>query len=672
MNKWIIRTPDADAVASLTKKSDLTKLTAEVLVSRGYDTIEKAGEFLADNELSSPFLMRDMKEAADCINSAVEDGKVICIFGDYDCDGITSTVMLYSYLSCLGADVCYYIPERSEGYGMNESAVRKLADDGIELIITVDNGISAIKEAELIAELGMELIITDHHRPSDVLPKALAIVDPYRSDCTSPFKNLCGAGVALKLIAALDGGDYDAALEQFSDLAAIGTIGDIVKLTGENRTIVETGIRYLANTENYGLSALIEQVKLNPERITSTDLAFRLIPKINATGRIGSPKTAVELLLSEDYDEAMGLAEELIALNDKRKASEVEIVKQIDEYIRQNPLILNERALIFAGEGWHHGVIGLVSTRLTERYGKPSFVISIEDGEGRGSARSVGDFSIFDALTYCKELFTKFGGHTGAGGFSLDAENIPMFREMLKQFSHEKYPVMPRATLTAEKVLTKEDISVEAIRGLDVLEPFGEGNPSPSFALLGATVIDISPLKEGKHTRFTLNYLGMQLYINLYGVGPENAPFSKGDKADFIVSLQINEFGGNVKPDLRLIDCRKSGVFQAKYFNAKDAYERYILGEGVDSALKARVVPTRDELAKIYTSIPENEKKTDRLFFEVMSDDINYFKLKIAIDAFEELGLIKNDRCHDTVSRLPAVKKVNLNNSEVLQKIKAL
>lgn len=672
MKKWVISKPDPEKAANINKKSDLSLLASEILVSRGYDSLEKASDFLSSNGLSSPFLLKDMEEAVDIINSAVDEEKTICIYGDYDCDGIASTVMLYQYLSCIGADVYYYIPERDMGYGLNEKIVRELCDDGVNLIITVDNGISAVNEASLIRELGMSLVITDHHQPSDILPEADAIVDPHRSDCTSPFKNLCGAGVVLKLIAAMDGGDYETVLEQFGDLAAIATIADVMKLEGENRYIVSTGLRYLANTENYGIQALMDKISLSPDRITATNIAFSLAPKINAAGRFASPKIAVELLLSEDPDEAERLAEELIGYNNARKDIEDEILRDINVSINSDPSVLNERVLVFAGKNWNHGVIGIVSAKITDRYGKPCIIISIEEDEARGSARSVGDFHIHGMLEHCSDVLTKYGGHIGAGGFSLMTADIDKFRKLVAEYARINHPNMPKQEIIADKILGKGDLSVDAIKSLSVLEPFGEGNPSPVFAILGAKVTNVIPLSEGKHSKAVVNHLGTSLQILMFNRTPESLPFKVNDEVNFLVSASVTLYGNSERVSIRMIDCFRRGIIQQKYFNASDAYEKYMLGEGVDEILIPHIKPDRNDMVSVYTAVSEKPRTFDDIYSETASDSINYFKFRIALDSFAELGLIGINHSDRTACRLPVTKKADLESSEILKKIRAL
>ena len=409
MRKWTVNIPDKNTVSKLTFGCGVTTLTAAVLAQRGFSSPESVAEKMNVGELSDPFLIKDMQEAADVINSAIDNEERICIYGDYDCDGIMSTVILYSYLLEAGADVTYYIPDRSEGYGLNMSAVDKIAEDGVKLIVTVDNGISAIDEAEHIYELGMKLVVTDHHQQGDQLPRAEAVVDPHRRDCFSTFKFMCGAGIALKLIAALDGGDYTMALEQFGDLAAIATVADIVSLTGENRFLVTYGTELINNTDRPALIALKEVAGLSDKTVDSQSIGFGLAPRINASGRFGSPRTAAELFLCDDYESALPIAQELDRLNNERKNAEKDIIDNIYSMIYADPSIVRKRTIFMCGKNWHHGVIGIVAARIMEQFGKPVFIASECDGEIRGSARSFGEFSIFESLNYASDSLVKFG-----------------------------------------------------------------------------------------------------------------------------------------------------------------------------------------------------------------------------------------------------------------------
>lgn len=679
MKKWIIGKPDAQAVSNLRDKGGLTELCASVLVSRGIDTLEKAAVFFNSDKdknkgmpLSDPFLIKDMPEAAERISRAIDNGELICIYGDYDCDGITSTAMLYSYIDCLGGNVIYHINMRDDGYGLCESAIRSLAEKNVRLIVTVDNGISAINEARLAAELGMELVITDHHQPGDILPQAVAVVDPHRSDCPSPYKNLCGCGVALKLIAALDGGDYSSVLEQFSDLAAIATIADIVPLDGENREIVIQGLHYIENTENVGLRALLDCAGCKSP-INSTTAAFSLVPRINASGRFGSAADAVKLLICDDYDDALVMAQALDRLNTERKNEEKLINAAIEEKINADPSVLFDSVIVIDGENWHHGVIGIVAARLVERFCKPAFVISSDGKEARGSARSVEGFSIYEALSDCSELLTKFGGHTGAGGFSLEPSNISKFRRQLNDCAEKKYAPVPVYSIFADKIISPEELKTELIASLSSLEPYGEGNRTPIFLMHNVRLLEALPLSNGNHTKLRLTYGNTGIYGLMFGQKTEEFPYSPGDMLDMLVTAEINNFRGQTSVVVRISDLRPCGIKQVKFFNAKAAYEKFKRSGEADKALIPHIVPTRDELGVIFRKLtPNKQVSCDRIFAALGTETINYCKFRLGLDIFEELGLAMLDRFNDTAGAILNAPKADLGSSEILSRLKAL
>ncbi len=667
MKRWIIKKPDVEIAKIIEQSSNLNILCSEILVSRGISNIGEASDLLRPCMPENPYIMKDMKEAVEIINDAVDNGKKVCVFGDYDCDGVISTVMLYSYLQYIGIDAFYYIPERDEGYGMNESAIRIIKNKGAEVIITVDNGISAIKEAELISELGMELLITDHHQPGEILPKAKAIVNPHRKDCPSSFKELCGAGVVLKLICAVEGGDYEFVMEQFGDIAAIATIADIVKINRENRYIVQCGLEYLANTERLGLSALMNKCNMTAEKIDSVSVSFNLAPRINAVGRYGSPRAAVSLLMCEDEEEALRLADELDSLNTSRKEAENKIVSEIVEYINKNPETLNKRVLVFSGENWHHGIIGIASIRITEHFGKPCFIITREsNGMSRGSARSFDDFSIFKCLDYCSELLDKFGGHMGAGGFSLKTENIEKFDEMIQKYAFEYHEKMPVYSVVVDKFIRPEEITIENIRSIKMLEPFGEGNDEPLFLINGATVENVIPLSNGLHTKILLNYGGVDLEALIFRVSPEDTGIRNGEKWNFIVTLSINSFRGKNTVSALVKDYRKCGIKQEKYIYSEELYGQYARNELDNVKL---LCPKREELTLVYKYLGNVVQTINNLYMNLEPQGIDYCKLRICIDIFKELGLIKFDLFSNKIQRIPVNVKVNLDNSEILRRL---
>lgn len=673
MFKWRIGKPDAEKVDYFLKKTDLNRLVLEILSARGIDDEDSIVNFFTEQELEDPFAIKDMDKAVETIEKAVDAYELICVYGDYDCDGITSTSILFNYLESMGANVMYYIPEREAGYGMNIAAIEELADKDVKLIVTVDNGISSVEEAKRCRELGIKLVVTDHHQVGETLPDAEAIVDPHRPDCPSSFKDLCGAGVALKLCAALDGGSYDAVLEQYSDLCSIGTVADIVPLKGENRTLVRSGFRYLPNTENAGLGILLDKLKIDRKKIVSDHIGFRIGPVINASGRFGSPLTAVKAILSEDSEDAESYVDTMIALNTQRKKCEQDIMKDIEDYIRDNPNVLDHRVIVLAGKGWHHGVIGIVASKILDRYSKPAIIISIEDGGmARGSARSVKGLNIHSCLTYCAELLTKFGGHECAGGFSLKEEDIEKFRAKVYEFvSGIEKPAVK--TLYADKVLMPADIDVEMVKGLSVLEPIGEGNPKPLFAILGARVTDIIGLKDNAHAKVAFSYGRTNAYALMFGQDPTKLCFGKGDLIDMMVELDINVFNDRESVSVKVVDHRLSGVKQERYFAAKDTYEKIINGEEVPVSFIKKVIPERAELVGVYKYLNSvREISLDALFMRLSSDSMNYCKLRIITDIFRDKELISYDGATMMINILPAHKKVELEESDTLVKLRKM
>lgn len=666
MKKWKVNKPDQALVSEFMRKCDLNKLTLEVMCSRGYSDFKSIADFFNEDSLDDPFIIKDMQAAVDTITEAVDSYDLICVYGDYDCDGVTATSILYNYLFNIGSNVMYHIPERSEGYGMSIDAVEKLYEKGVKLIVTVDNGISAIAEAEKIAELGMKLVVTDHHQPSEKLPKAKAIVNPHRQDCPSLFKDLCGAGIALKLCAAMDEGNYDMVMEQYADICSIGTVADIVPLKGENRTIVRNGLMYLKNTENPGLGYLMEKAKVNRERLNSTAVAFQIAPRINAAGRFGSPVTAVKAILSEDDDTALDYVDTLMTLNNQRKETEAEIMAEIFKYIDENPEILNERVLVLAGKGWHHGVIGIVSSKILDCYGKPNILISIDNGIGRGSARSINGFNIFKCFTYAKEYLEQFGGHECAGGLTIEESKIADFTAKVLEYANS-FEQMPAVELVADKILMPEDLTIENIKKLSVLEPFGAGNPEPLFAMAGARVDRIIGLSQGKHSKLEVTYGRVKVQVLIFSQRPVNLPFAVGDFIDLMVNIDINFFAGTESLAIKAVDYRIRGINQDKYFAAKDCYEKYMRNEVLPPAFLRKINPVREELVKIYKYIKSvGEVSVDRLYMKMLSPSMNYCKLRLCIDVFADLGLVKFVPSLQKVKILPVNKKVDLDSSTIL------
>lgn len=670
MKKWLCSPAPAGVNNEIT--AQFGELLGGVMLSRGITTLDRAREFFGCSSLSDPLLMKDMESTVDVIRQALDEGKKITVYGDYDCDGVTSTAMLYGYLDAMGAEVEYYIPDRSEGYGMNIPALEKILDQGTELIITVDNGVSAVEEAEYIRQRGAQLVITDHHQPPQELPVCEACVNPHRQDDNSPFKELCGAGVVLKLLCALEE-DEEFVMEQYAELAAVGTIGDVMPLVGENRYIVRRGIEDIRASQNIGIDRLLRTAGVSPESVDATTVAFSICPRINAAGRIAAADKAVQLLMADSPEQAGLLSEELNLMNENRRAEEARIMEDVSRQLESDPSILRERVLVVSGEGWHHGVIGIVAARLLEKYGKPVLMISVENGEARGSARGIDGFSIYKLLDRCSRVLTKFGGHPKAGGFSLPADRVEDFRQMVYAFCRECYPKMPEYTVSADMEITGDRLTEEALNSLSQLEPCGEGNQRPVFLLRNCTVESKRALKDGRYTSFELRSGGVKLKALCFGI-----PFAKfhpeqGSMVDIIAAAELNEFRGVKSVTLKVQEIRPSGFREDRFFAAQRTYEEISRGEGCDSLLAPRVIPDRNALMAVYDLL---RKYGGAMSAEELciygGSDLNYCMLRIALDTFASAGMAEQSADADTVRLIPVTHKTDLMASGFLADLRRM
>lgn len=678
MKKWSVKQTDPAVSEKLSREVGENRFISDILVGRGIVSREDLEEFINRTELSDPFEIADMDKAVEAIQTALENGDKITVYGDYDCDGVTSTVILYQYLQTVGGEVSWYIPTREEGYGLNIEAIDKIAAGGTKLIVTVDNGISAHKEAEYIAEKGMTLIITDHHQVPETLPGAYAVINPHRADDMCSCKNLAGCGVALKLVMALEG-DCETVFGMYGDLAAIGTVGDIVPLTGENRVIVRRGIENLTQddeiySDNAGLMALLKAAKMDEYELNSTALAFGVCPRINAAGRYNDPKHAVDLFLCEDYGLAKTKAEYLNELNALRQKTELDILSQAEKQIAENPTLLNRRVLVVAGDNWNHGIIGIVSARLLQKYGKPNLVITVEGEKARGSARSVEGFSLYKLLDSCSDLLTKFGGHTKAAGFSIDADKIEEFRSRIYRYTEENYPSMPADVICADAEIKPADLTVQNVERLKYLEPFGEANSVPLFYMKGCTLKTTRALKNGKYVSVTVDFGGREYKGVCFSKTFADFWYSAGSKIDMMVNLEINDYEATKQQypvNLKIKEVRLSDFNQDKFFAAKNTYERMMCGEKVDPRLMKRIVPEKPVMKQVYDILRKNTvlSVAAEIAFE---NGINYCMLRVVLDVLEEFGLVRVDVVHNKVEIIPTSNKADLSKSEYLKKLRVL
>lgn len=673
LRKWEVRPLDKERAAAFAQTYGVPFFLAMLMNIRGLDDAAHLREFLGEGEpLSDPFLLKDMDKAAARITRAVDNMEKIAVYGDYDADGVTSTAMLYSYLETRGADVIFYIPQREgEGYGMNIGAVEYLKEQGVSLIVTVDNGISSVQEVARANELGIDVVVTDHHRPQEILPDAVAVVDAYRPDDTSPYKHFSGVGIAFKLLMALEdgAGDVEDLLEAYSDLAAIGTIGDIVPLTGENRTLIRAGLERLSQSDRPGVQALLENAGIAGKALTSTNVAFTLVPRINATGRMGAPERAVRLLISGYEEEAEVLSEEICADNEERRRVEAEIAEAAFADIEAKGY-MKDRVVVVDGENWHHGVIGIVASRVTERCGKPCMIISRGETEAKGSGRSIEGFSLFEAICACGDLLIKFGGHPMAAGITLKPENIEAFRKRINQYAAEHFPQMPTQTVTLDCKLNPAALSVSMAQSLTQLEPFGNGNPQPVFGLFNMELSNVTPVGGGGHLRLTLEKNGAVITAMRFNTKPEELPYHIGDKIDLAVQLEAREFRG--QPSLTVIvrDMKFAAFNTEKNIASLASFEKWRRGEVLSAEDKNRLYPDRACLAAIYRALRTvNGKETDQVrFVSQFGKDMTLGLFKTALLVFEERGLVHSEIADDTFTAtlIETSGKTDITRSPVL------
>lgn len=673
LRKWEVRPLDKERAAAFAQTYGVPFFLAMLMNIRGLDDAAHLREFLGEGEpLSDPFFLKDMDKAAARITRAVDNMEKIAVYGDYDADGVTSTAMLYSYLETRGADVIFYIPQREgEGYGMNIGAVEYLKEQGVSLIVTVDNGISSVQEVARANELGIDVVVTDHHRPQEILPDAVAVVDAYRPDDTSPYKHFSGVGIAFKLLMALEdgAGDVEDLLEAYSDLAAIGTIGDIVPLTGENRTLIRAGLEHLSQSDRPGVQALLENAGIAGKALTSTNVAFTLVPRINATGRMGAPERAVRLLISGYEEEAEVLSEEICADNEERRRVEAEIAEAAFADIEAKGY-MKDRVVVVDGENWHHGVIGIVASRVTERCGKPCMIISRGETEAKGSGRSIEGFSLFEAICACGDLLIKFGGHPMAAGITLKPENIEAFRKRINQYAAEHFPQMPTQTVTLDCKLNPAALSVSMAQSLTQLEPFGNGNPQPVFGLFNMELSNVTPVGGGGHLRLTLEKNGAVITAMRFNTKPEELPYHIGDKIDLAVQLEAREFRG--QPSLTVIvrDMKFAAFNTEKNIASLASFEKWQRGEVLSAEDKNRLYPDRACLAAIYRALRTvNGKETDQVrFVSQFGKDMTLGLFKTALLVFEERGLVHSEIADDTFTAtlIETSGKTDITRSPVL------
>ena len=678
--KWRIAEPHPEAAARLTA-AGYPCLVSAVLASRGIATAEEAAAFLEHEQrlTYSPFLMADMDKAVERVQRALADHERIAVFGDYDVDGITATCILVDYLQSRGADVLHYIPRRIEdGYGLSVDAIEGLYRKGTRLLITVDCGITGVEEVDFANSLGMDVVVTDHHECKETLPRAVAVVDPHRPDCSYPFKHLAGCGVALKLALALGGPDREEALfSRYCTLAAIGTVADVMQMSGENRTIVSRGLAAIEHSDFIGLHALLKEAGLAGREITSVQIGFVLAPRINAAGRMGAADKAAELLLCTDPAEAERMARELCALNRERQNVEQTIYSQAEEMIARLP-DRDRSALVLESSRWHQGVVGIVASRLSEKYSRPSFMIHLNGDTGTGSCRRWGGFNLFAALEDCKDLLLGFGGHELAAGFTIEEANIPAFRERMNDYARSfQGGAAPVSVLDVDVAITHPSaVTLEELEALSALEPYGSGNARPVFCLLGATLLRTQNVGQNRHLKLRLGKGSAQFDGIFFSTVAEDCGCRPGDRVDAAFYLQVNEFRGSRTVQLQMVDLRPSLRPSGREQESLALAEQCAARPPISARDARRLLPTREQFAAAWRflerTVPEGGLTTGYLpLLRTLAAELGkaepFPRAALCLAVFAERGLLTLERQGDDVTlHLHRGRKVVLGQSPYL------
>ena len=673
------------AKAAALEAAGLPPLAALTLCARGLDTPEKAAAFLNSGQgrLHDPFLMKDMDKATARLALALARGERVAVYGDYDVDGITATCLLTEFIRREGGEAVPYIPDRlEEGYGLNTDALDALCAGGVSLVVTVDCGITALEEARHAQALGMDLIITDHHECKEELPAALAVVDPHRPDCPYPFKSLAGVGVALKLALALAGpGREEELLARYGDLTAVGTVADVMRLTGENRTIVGRGLEQLRHTARPGLKALLSQAGLEEKPVTSISVGYVLAPRLNASGRMGQAALAGELLLTQNPARGEELAAQLCQLNRERQTIEAQILAEC--HVLADALPPEQRlALVLAGDHWHQGVVGIVASRLAEKYSCPAFMICLQDGKGKGSCRSFGGFNLFAALEHCAPLLEGFGGHELAAGFTIREENIPAFTAAMNDYVRQCTGGAEMVSALDVDCLV-EDVGIltlEEVEGLDLLEPYGAGNPKPVFSLSGCLITALSEVGGGRHLKLKLACGGRSFDAIFFSATAAGMGVAQGDRVDVAFTPQVNEYRGWRSVQFQVCDLRPA-LTRAQAERA--LFEKFRRGEELTRREAAALLPSREEFVVLWRylkghagqcPLEETAHRLARNIARSAGRKETVMRTLVCLEVFDERGLIqlKHTTDHLHIALRSVEGKVDLDESWIMRRLRGM
>lgn len=721
---WSTRYTDTEqarkAVSSIAKLNNISEISASLLYNRGFHTAEDASRFLNFNDvvMHSPLLLKDVEKAVARISEALENNERIAIFGDYDVDGVTSVTMLYLYLHNLGADIGYYIPNRiGEGYGLSREAINLLYNKGVSLIITVDTGITAVDETEYAKSLGIDIVITDHHECQEILPDAVAVVNPHQSDCQYPFKSLAGVGVIFKVICAFEiinfgyrSNEAEAVKSiyyRFADLAAIGTIADVMPIIDENRIIVKFGLEMITKTKRIGLLALMEAASLgsNPNvravvpdnkpkaekqrKINSTYIGFTIAPRINAAGRISSASKAVELLLAEDVDTAWELAYELCEINYQRQLEENKIADEAYKKIENELDLYSQKVIVIEDDEWLQGVVGIVSSKVTEKYGLPSILISFDGAAngvqsgldlGKGSGRSIKGFNLVDALSHSKDTLVKYGGHELAAGLTVRRKDVDAFRTKINEYANQILTEEDLCyTIEADLEINISSATLDLAKELSILEPFGNMNPTPNFIMRNLKVLRAYLIGGGNHTKFVLEQNGQTINAVMFHRSYLALNIKENDVIDVLFTLEVNKFNNTESVQMILQDVKLSDDYISYFKDETALYQSFNMGEAIDAD---DIIPTREDFVTVYTLLRKefrtgNDMMTETEIYHMLSAQksphIRLAKLKIILDILNELKICTVREVSPGIYQYDIYfnsEKTNIEKSSILKKLK--
>ncbi len=721
---WSARYTDTvqarEAVSSIAKLNNISEISASLLYNRGFHTAEDASRFLNFNDvvMHSPLLLKDVEKAVARISEALENNERIAIFGDYDVDGVTSVTMLYLYLHNLGADIGYYIPNRiGEGYGLSREAINLLHNKGVSLIITVDTGITAVDETEHAKSLGIDIVITDHHECQEILPDAAAVVNPHQSDCQYPFKSLAGVGVIFKVICAFEiinfgdrNNEADAVKSiyyRFADLAAIGTIADVMPIIDENRIIVKFGLEMITKTKRIGLLALMEAASLgsNPNvravvpdnkpkaekqrKINSTYIGFTIAPRINAAGRISSASKAVELLLAEDVDTAWELAYELCEINYQRQLEENKIADEAYKKIEKELDLNSQKVIVLEDDEWLQGVVGIVSSKVTEKYGLPSILISFDGAAigvqsgldlGKGSGRSIKGFNLVDALSHSKDTLVKYGGHELAAGLTVRRKDVDKFRTKINEYANQILTEEDLCyTIEADREINISSATLDLAKELSILEPFGNMNPTPNFIMRNLKVLRAYLIGGGNHTKFVLEQNGHTINAVMFHRSYLALNIKENDVIDVLFTLEVNKFNNTESVQMILQDVKLSDDYISYFKNETALYKSLNKGDMIEAD---DIIPTREDFVAVYSLLRKefrmgNDMMTETEIYHMLaaqkSPHIRLAKLKIILDILNELKICTVREVSPGIYQYDIYfnsEKTNIEKSSILKKLK--